>query len=67
MDFKLYAAVDQGVGSKHAADLRRLDPTRDELLSAARWSRTHDPSDGYHEMLVAMLRELGVETDDVDL
>ena len=65
--FKLYAAVDQGAGSKHAADLRRLEPTRDELLSAARWSRTHDPSAGYREMLVALLRGLGVETDDADL
>lgn len=65
--FKLYAAVDQGAGSKHAADLRRLEPTRRELLSAARWSRTHDPSDGYRELLVAMLKVLGVEADDADL
>jgi hypothetical protein len=65
--FKLYAAVDQGAGSKHAADLRRLEPTRGELLSAARWSRTHDPSNGYRDMLVAMLKGLGVEADDADL
>jgi hypothetical protein len=65
--FKLYAAVDQGAGSKHAADLRRLEPTRNELLSAARWSRTQDPSDGYREMLLAMLRELDVEADDAYL
>lgn len=65
--FKLYAAVDQGAGSKHAADLRRLEPTRGELLSAARWSRTHDPSDGYRQELVAMLKVLAVEADDADL
>ncbi len=65
--FKLYAAVDQGMGSKHAADLRRLQPTRGELLSAGRWSRTQDPSDGYREMLVATLKALGVEAEDADL
>jgi len=65
--FKLYAAADQGIGSKHAADLRRLDPSHDELLTAARWSRTHDPSEGYREALVAILTALGVEPDDADL
>lgn len=62
--FKLYAMVDQGAG-KHEADLRALDPTRDELLAAARWTRTHDPSDGFREQLVAALAYLGV--DDVGL
>ena len=56
--------VDQGAG-KHEADLRALDPTRDELLAAARWTRTHDPSDGFREQLVAALAYLGV--DDVRL
>ena len=65
--FKLYAAVDQGGESKHAADLRKLAPTGDELLTAARWSRTHDPSDGYRHELVAMLALLGAEVDDGDL
>lgn len=65
--FKLYAAVDQGLGSKHAADLRKLEPTRDDLLAAARWSRTHDPSEGYHMALVATLLGLGVETTDADV
>jgi hypothetical protein len=65
--FKLYAAVDQGVVSKHTADLKKLAPTRDELLSAARWSLTHDPSDGYRAELLAMLALLGVEVDDAEL
>ncbi len=65
--FKLYAAVDQGVGSKHAADLRRLEPTESELLGAARWTRTQDPSDGYREVLIATLVAFGVEADDADL
>jgi hypothetical protein len=62
--FKLYAAVDQGQGSKHAADLRALEPTREELLAAARWSRTHDPSEGYRQELVRILAAFGVEDAD---
>jgi hypothetical protein len=62
--FKLYAAVDQGLESKHAADLRVLEPTRDELLAAARWSRTHDPSEGYKLGLVHVLTAFGVEDAD---
>ena len=44
--FKLYAAVDQS-GSYHAEDLRELQPSDEELLDAARWARTHDPSEGF--------------------
>ena len=62
--FKLYAAVDQGPRSKHAADLRALRPTDDELLAAARWSRTQDPSDGYRQVLAEMLAALGLEGAD---
>ena len=45
--FKLYAAVDQGPRSRHLQDLRELRSDRDELLAAARWTVTHDPSPGY--------------------
>lgn len=62
--FKLYALVDQGPG-KHEADLRALSPTEEELLAAARWSTSHDPSDGYAQLLRDVLIHLGV--DDVDL
>jgi hypothetical protein len=65
--FKLYAAVDQGLESKHAADLRMLGPAPDELMNAARWTRTHDPSDGFREMLLRTLIALGVEADDADV
>ena len=44
--FKLYAAIDQ-LGSYHAADLRALQPTEEELLQALRWAYTHDPSEGF--------------------
>ena len=56
--FKLYAAVDQS-GSCHAEDLRELHPTDGELLAAARWTRTHDPSEGYRQGLQWFLREFG--------
>ena len=57
---KLYASVDQGPRSKHVADLTLLLPTRDELLAAARWTRQHDPSEGYREELVQALQHFGV-------
>ncbi len=55
--FKLYAATDQG--GKHFADLRELKPTADELLAAARWTRHHDPSDGFRFNLEEILNHLG--------
>jgi hypothetical protein len=58
--FKLYAMVDQG-GGRHETDLRALRPSREELIGAARWSMTHDPSPGYREMLRKALAGLGVE------
>lgn len=62
---KLYATVDAGGPGKHEQDLRALEPTRDELVAAARWSRTHDPSEGYHEMLRDALAFFGVEDADL--
>lgn len=56
---KLYAAVDQGPG-KHEADLRALEPSAEELIGAARWSRGHDPSPGYQDVLERALVALGV-------
>jgi hypothetical protein len=65
--FKLYAAVDQGPRSKHMADLRAMDPSREELLAAARWTRSHDPSVGFLGELRAALGLFDVEADDGDL
>ena len=61
---KLYASVDQGPESKHVADLRALQPTREELLSAAGWARTHDPSEGFRAELDAALEAFGVRGTD---
>jgi hypothetical protein len=62
---KLYAMVDQGAG-KHEADLRALAPSRDELVAAARWTRTHDPSEPFREQLIAALAYLGVADAGLD-
>jgi hypothetical protein len=61
---KLYAAVDQGRNSKHFQDLVALSPGREELLDAARWTMTHDPSAGFRSELLRVLPGLGV--DDAD-
>jgi len=56
--FKLYAAVDQGAGI-HFDDLLSLNPTADELERAARWSMTHDVSEGYRQTLKDLLNHMG--------
>ncbi len=63
--FKLYAIVDQG-GGKHEQDLRTLRPTRAELLAAAAWATTHDPSEGFRQELLAALAHFGVEDAELD-
>ncbi len=57
---KLYAVVDQGAG-RHLQDLQSLEPSLEELRSAARWCQTHDPSDGFREALASVLEHLGVD------
>jgi hypothetical protein len=59
---KLYATVDQGAG-KHLDDLEALQPTEQELLNAARWSLTHDPSEGYRSVLARVLAHFGVDDE----
>lgn len=62
--FKLHAMVDRA-GGRHEADLRALQPTSEELIAAARWSTTHDPSRGFRMMLEQALQRLGVEDADL--
>ncbi len=57
---KLHAAVDRD-GGRHLQDLMGLSPTGDELLDAARWTRTQDPSEGYLFNLRSLLKQLGHE------
>lgn len=55
--FKLYASVDRG--GYHIEDLLALNPTMDEVLMAAKWSQTHDVSEGYTMILKDLLTQLG--------
>ena len=48
----------------HFADLVALEPSREELLEAARWTTTHDPSAPFRSSLVQCLAHLGVEAPD---
>jgi hypothetical protein len=64
--FKLYALVDNGPG-KHEADLVALAPTADELVAAARWARTHDPSEPFRQELISALAYLGVDDGTLEL
>jgi hypothetical protein len=57
---KLFALIDLGSG-KHFQDLRSLKPTKDELLSAARWVATQDAGDGFPELLRSTLRHFGYD------
>jgi hypothetical protein len=60
---KLFAAVDQSGRGKHVDDLRRLNPTRQELLEAAEWVRGQDISPAFPGMVADTLRIFGVEDD----
>jgi len=62
--FKLFAFADLG-GGRHEADLKVLSPTRQELLTAATWAQTQDPSPGFRGVLAAALERMGV--DDAEL
>jgi len=57
--FKLYAGTDRGPDSSHIADLIALKPSAEELEAAARWSMTHDISEGYKLTLKNCLKYLG--------
>ncbi len=57
--FKLYAAVDRDRRDVHYSDLVALDPIAEELEEAARWSMTHDSSEGYKEVLKDFLGKIG--------
>jgi hypothetical protein len=66
--FKVFASADQYHGGenrgKHHNDLLRLLPSRDELLMAVRWARTHDRSEGFLMQLRGALKPLAVEPHD---
>ena len=50
--------MDQGAG-KHLDDFMVLKPISGEIEHAARWSMTHDVSEGYKQNLKDMLNYMG--------
>ena len=58
---KLHATANAGHG-RHEADLLALDPTDEELIAAARWSRTQDRSEEHAQVLRSGLGSLGLAT-----
>jgi len=66
--FKLYAAADRWPSrDRHLDDLAALAPTAGELVRAARWTQTHDPSPAFAQNLAAVLAAMGVEVPDARL
>jgi hypothetical protein len=57
--FKLYASVDRG--GYHIMDLLALKPQSDEIEAAARWTMTHDVSEGFASGLKRLRRSIGYE------
>lgn len=55
----------EGAGARCLSSRFEMSDIAEELLAAAHWSRSHDPSEGYAQMLRVVLTHLGV--DDVDL
>ena len=55
--FKAFASADRG--GYHVTDLKRLAPTEDELIAAARWCMTQDVSPEFRMILKDMFVKLG--------
>jgi len=56
--FKLYASVDQGLGSKHFIDLMSLKPSPDELAQAKGCCMSHDVSETFKEEIEKTLENI---------
>lgn len=54
---KVFGSADRG--GVHVDDLMALQPTEGEIHLAARWCLKHDPSAGFREILISMLKQLG--------
>ena len=56
---KLYAFADRRE-PRDEADLRRLEPTAEELNAPAKWARTHNAPGPFDDALADALRAFGV-------
>jgi hypothetical protein len=59
--FKLYASADRA--GYHVDDLLHLKPSGDEIMSASKWCLSQDISDGFREILISMLKQLGFSSE----
>ncbi|MDK2951165.1 MAG: hypothetical protein PWQ77_830 [Kosmotogales bacterium] len=57
--FKLYACADRG--GYHLDDLKKLNPSSEELLNASLWCMTQDISEGFKTILKDLLAKMGYE------
>lgn len=55
--FKTFASADRG--GYHISDLKKLNPSEDELVEAAKWCMTQDVSAEFHQILIDMFQQLG--------
>lgn len=55
---KLFAAIDCGARSVHMQDLLRLEPSDEELESAAAWVGTQDPSEVFLAFIPEAVRHV---------
>lgn len=55
--FKTFASADRG--GYHVSDLKKLHPSEDELMEAAKWCMTQDVSPEFRGILVDMFNQLG--------
>lgn len=55
--FKTFASADRG--GYHVSDLKKLNPSEDELVEAAKWCMTLDVSPEFHQILIDMFQQLG--------
>jgi len=59
ISLKLYAAADDiGPSSRHFTDLIALDPTSDELVAAADWIGTQDPSPDFSKVVAEVVHHV---------
>lgn len=66
LDFGLPEGFVDRLERRDYADSLTAYPTDEELLAAARWSRSHDPSEGYEQVLREVLAHMGVRDADLD-
>ena len=55
--FKTFASADRG--GYHVSDLKKLNPSEDELVEAAKWCMTQDVSMEFRRILIDMFQQLG--------